>query len=121
MHILSAPCPSWLLHVQSDGSQLETKLSGMLVSSMGKRDSLLEKATDLTDKSAMKTSKPVSVSSDHLMDVMTLHKSKGLILSSRIDNIFSVQQEMVIFTNCFVKTISHTVLPLPETIIIVKL
>uniref|UniRef100_A0A671Z0J4 Replication timing regulatory factor 1 n=1 Tax=Sparus aurata TaxID=8175 RepID=A0A671Z0J4_SPAAU len=45
----------------SESSQLETKLSGMPVSSVGKRDSLLGKSAELKDKSATKTSKPVSV------------------------------------------------------------
>lgn len=49
---------------QSENSQLETKLSGMPVSSVGKRDSLLGKSAELKDKSATKTSKPVSVSLD---------------------------------------------------------
>ncbi|XP_053295194.1 telomere-associated protein RIF1 [Pleuronectes platessa] len=43
----------------SESSQLETKLSGIPVSSMGKRDSLLGK-----DKSSTKTSKPVSTKLD---------------------------------------------------------
>uniref|UniRef100_A0A4W6F0H3 Replication timing regulatory factor 1 n=1 Tax=Lates calcarifer TaxID=8187 RepID=A0A4W6F0H3_LATCA len=46
----------------SESSQLETKLSGMPISSVGKRDSLLGKAADLKDKSSAKTPKPVSVS-----------------------------------------------------------
>ncbi len=48
--------------VQSESSQLETKVSGIPVSSVGKRDSLLGKAAELKDKSSSKTSKPVSVS-----------------------------------------------------------
>ncbi|KAI3355998.1 hypothetical protein L3Q82_017269 [Scortum barcoo] len=48
----------------SESSQLETKLSGMPVSSVGKRDSLLGKAAELKDKSSTKTSKPVSTKLD---------------------------------------------------------
>ncbi|XP_040913200.1 telomere-associated protein RIF1 isoform X2 [Toxotes jaculatrix] len=49
----------------SESSQLETKLSGMPVSSVGKRDSLLGKAADLKDRSSTKTkSKPVSTKLD---------------------------------------------------------
>lgn len=43
---------------------METKLSGMPVSSVGKRDSLLGKAAELKDRNVTKTSKPVSVSLD---------------------------------------------------------
>uniref|UniRef100_A0A3Q2PGF3 Replication timing regulatory factor 1 n=1 Tax=Fundulus heteroclitus TaxID=8078 RepID=A0A3Q2PGF3_FUNHE len=46
----------------SESSQLETKLSGITVCSTGKRDSMLSKP-ELKDRSATKTSKPVSVSS----------------------------------------------------------
>ncbi|XP_044071560.1 telomere-associated protein RIF1 isoform X2 [Siniperca chuatsi] len=48
----------------SENSQLETKLSGMPVSSVGKRDSLLGKAAELKDRSSTKTSKPVSTKLD---------------------------------------------------------
>uniref|UniRef100_A0A4W6F1H3 Replication timing regulatory factor 1 n=1 Tax=Lates calcarifer TaxID=8187 RepID=A0A4W6F1H3_LATCA len=48
----------------SESSQLETKLSGMPISSVGKRDSLLGKAADLKDKSSAKTPKPVSTKLD---------------------------------------------------------
>ncbi|XP_062258773.1 telomere-associated protein RIF1 [Platichthys flesus] len=48
----------------SESSQLETKLSGIPVSSVGKRDSLLGKAAELKDKSSTKTSKPVSTKLD---------------------------------------------------------
>ncbi|XP_028446635.1 telomere-associated protein RIF1 isoform X2 [Perca flavescens] len=48
----------------SESSQLETNLSGMPVSSVGKRDSLLGKAAELKDRSAGKTSKPVSTKLD---------------------------------------------------------
>ncbi|XP_038577246.1 telomere-associated protein RIF1 isoform X2 [Micropterus salmoides] len=48
----------------SESSQLETKLSGMPVSSAGKRDSLLGKAAELKDRSSTKTSKPVSTKLD---------------------------------------------------------
>ncbi|KAF0026916.1 hypothetical protein F2P81_021653 [Scophthalmus maximus] len=48
----------------SESSQLETKLSGMPMSSVGKRDSLLGKAAELKDRSAAKTSKPVSMKLD---------------------------------------------------------
>uniref|UniRef100_A0A669E0X0 Replication timing regulatory factor 1 n=1 Tax=Oreochromis niloticus TaxID=8128 RepID=A0A669E0X0_ORENI len=44
----------------SENSQLETKLSGMPVSSVGKRDSLLGKTAELKERSSMKTNKPVS-------------------------------------------------------------
>ncbi|XP_042350186.1 telomere-associated protein RIF1 [Plectropomus leopardus] len=47
-----------------ESSQLETKLSGMPVSSAGKRDSLLGKAAELKDRSSTKTSKPVSTKLD---------------------------------------------------------
>ncbi|XP_034002385.1 telomere-associated protein RIF1 isoform X2 [Trematomus bernacchii] len=47
----------------SDSSQLETKLSGIQVSSVGKRDSLL-KAAELQNKRSPKTSKPVSTKLD---------------------------------------------------------
>ncbi|XP_060945167.1 telomere-associated protein RIF1 [Limanda limanda] len=48
----------------SESSQLETKLSGIPVSSVGKRDSLLGKAAEQKDKISMKTSKPVSTKLD---------------------------------------------------------
>ncbi|XP_073329575.1 telomere-associated protein RIF1 [Pagrus major] len=48
----------------SESSQLETKLSGMPVSSVGKRNSLLGKSAELKDTSATKTSKPVSTKLD---------------------------------------------------------
>ncbi|XP_040003841.1 telomere-associated protein RIF1 isoform X3 [Xiphias gladius] len=48
----------------SESSQLDTKLSGMAVSSVGKRESLLGKAAEPKDRSAMKTSKPVSTKLD---------------------------------------------------------
>uniref|UniRef100_A0A3B4G6K7 Replication timing regulatory factor 1 n=1 Tax=Pundamilia nyererei TaxID=303518 RepID=A0A3B4G6K7_9CICH len=48
----------------SENSQLETKLSGMPVSSVGKRDSLLGKTAELKEKSSMKTNKPVSTKLD---------------------------------------------------------
>lgn len=48
--------------LQSESSQMETKLSGMLVSSVGKRDCLLGKTPEMKEKSSVKTSKPVSVS-----------------------------------------------------------
>ncbi|XP_027146662.1 telomere-associated protein RIF1 isoform X2 [Larimichthys crocea] len=48
----------------SESSQLETKLSGMPVSSVGKRDSLLGKAAELKDRNVTKTSKPVSTKLD---------------------------------------------------------
>ncbi|KAL7384375.1 hypothetical protein ABVT39_000902 [Epinephelus coioides] len=48
----------------SESSQLETNLSGMPVSSMGKRDSLLGKAAELKDRSSTKTSKPVATKLD---------------------------------------------------------
>uniref|UniRef100_UPI0037E731EF telomere-associated protein RIF1 n=1 Tax=Semicossyphus pulcher TaxID=241346 RepID=UPI0037E731EF len=48
----------------SESSQLETKLSGMPVSSVGKRDSLLGKAAEMKERSSMKTSKPVSTRLD---------------------------------------------------------
>lgn len=46
---------------QSESSQLETKLSGLPVSSVGKRDSMLARA-ELNDKSTAKPSNSVSVS-----------------------------------------------------------
>ncbi|KAG7453450.1 telomere-associated protein RIF1 [Solea senegalensis] len=48
----------------SESSQLETKLSGMPISSAGKRDSLLGKAAEPNDKSSKKTSKAVSTKLD---------------------------------------------------------
>ncbi|XP_035532223.1 telomere-associated protein RIF1 isoform X2 [Morone saxatilis] len=52
----------------SESSQLETKLSGMPVSSVGKRDSLLGRTAEIKDRSAIKTSmkmsKPVSTKLD---------------------------------------------------------
>ncbi|XP_078118689.1 telomere-associated protein RIF1 isoform X2 [Sander vitreus] len=48
----------------SESSQLETNLSGMPISSVGKRDSLLGKAAELKDRSSGKTSKPVSTKLD---------------------------------------------------------
>ncbi|XP_012715413.2 telomere-associated protein RIF1 isoform X2 [Fundulus heteroclitus] len=47
----------------SESSQLETKLSGITVCSTGKRDSMLSKP-ELKDRSATKTSKPVSTKLD---------------------------------------------------------
>ncbi|XP_067460337.1 telomere-associated protein RIF1 isoform X1 [Thunnus thynnus] len=44
----------------NESSQLETKLSGMSVPSVGKRDSLLGKAAELKDRRSTKTLKPVS-------------------------------------------------------------
>lgn len=49
------------LRNQSESSQLETKLSGLPVSSVGKRDSMLARA-ELNDKSTTKPSNSVSVS-----------------------------------------------------------
>ncbi|KAK2840251.1 hypothetical protein Q5P01_013991 [Channa striata] len=48
----------------SEGSQLETKLSGMPFSSVGKRESLLGKAAELKDRSSPKTTKSVSTKLD---------------------------------------------------------
>ncbi|XP_058510819.1 telomere-associated protein RIF1 [Solea solea] len=48
----------------SESSQLETKLSGMPISSVGKRDSMLGKAAEPNDKSSKKTSKAVSTKLD---------------------------------------------------------
>ncbi|KAM9347605.1 telomere-associated protein RIF1 [Symphorus nematophorus] len=48
----------------SESSQLETKVSGMPVSSVGKRDTLLGKAAELRDKSSASTSRPVSTKLD---------------------------------------------------------
>uniref|UniRef100_A0A8D0A7A4 Replication timing regulatory factor 1 n=1 Tax=Sander lucioperca TaxID=283035 RepID=A0A8D0A7A4_SANLU len=45
----------------SESSQLETNLSGMPVSSVGKRDSLLGKAAEMKDRSSGKTSKPTKL------------------------------------------------------------
>eukprot|EP00064_Thunnus_orientalis_P014116 superscaffoldBa00002411_g14157 len=45
---------------KNESSQLETKLSGMSVPSVGKRDSLLGKAAELKDRRSTKTLKPVS-------------------------------------------------------------
>ncbi|XP_015251904.1 PREDICTED: telomere-associated protein RIF1 isoform X1 [Cyprinodon variegatus] len=47
----------------SESSQLETKLSGMPMSSAGKRDSMLAKP-DANDRSSSKTSRPVSMKLD---------------------------------------------------------
>ncbi|XP_072253639.1 telomere-associated protein RIF1 [Leuresthes tenuis] len=47
----------------SESSQLETKLSGMPVTSAGKRDSLMEKAAE-KDRSSTKSPKPVSTKLD---------------------------------------------------------
>uniref|UniRef100_A0A673B0R2 Replication timing regulatory factor 1 n=1 Tax=Sphaeramia orbicularis TaxID=375764 RepID=A0A673B0R2_9TELE len=46
-----------------ESSQLETKLSGIPVSSVGKRDSLLGKASEMKDGNSAKTSKPLDFSS----------------------------------------------------------
>ncbi|KAF6726840.1 Telomere-associated protein RIF1 [Oryzias melastigma] len=48
----------------SESSQLETKLSGIPVSSAGKRDSMLGKASELKDRSSRKPNKPVSTKLD---------------------------------------------------------
>ncbi|XP_061580096.1 telomere-associated protein RIF1 [Cololabis saira] len=48
----------------SESSQLETKLSGMPVSSAGKRDSLLGKAAELIDKNSTRSPRPVSTKLD---------------------------------------------------------
>ncbi|XP_047456367.1 telomere-associated protein RIF1 isoform X2 [Mugil cephalus] len=48
----------------NESSQMETKLSGMPVSSMGKRDSLLGNTVKSKDKSSAKTSKLVSMKLD---------------------------------------------------------
>ena len=47
--------------LQSDCSQLETKLSGVQMPSAGKRDSLLSRAAELKDHSSKSLAKPVSV------------------------------------------------------------
>uniref|UniRef100_A0A667ZUJ5 Replication timing regulatory factor 1 n=1 Tax=Myripristis murdjan TaxID=586833 RepID=A0A667ZUJ5_9TELE len=44
-----------------ESSQLETKLSGVLVSSVGKRDSLLGRAAELKDRSSKSTPKPTKL------------------------------------------------------------
>uniref|UniRef100_A0A668AI09 Replication timing regulatory factor 1 n=1 Tax=Myripristis murdjan TaxID=586833 RepID=A0A668AI09_9TELE len=46
---------------RSESSQLETKLSGVLVSSVGKRDSLLGRAAELKDRSSKSTPKPTKL------------------------------------------------------------
>lgn len=51
-------------HYSSESSQMETKLSGMPVSSVGKRDSLLGKTPEMKERNSMKTSKPVSTKLD---------------------------------------------------------
>lgn len=51
--------PWFYLCDQSENSQLETKLSGLPVPSVGKRESVLERAAELNDE---KKSKSVSVS-----------------------------------------------------------
>ncbi|KAM9850654.1 telomere-associated protein RIF1 [Aulostomus maculatus] len=48
----------------SESSQLGTKLSGMPVLSLGKRDSLLTKATEVKDRNSTRTSKVVSTKLD---------------------------------------------------------
>lgn len=47
---------------KSDSSQLDPQISGVKVTSVGKRDSLLARAEELKGKSSVTTSKPVSVS-----------------------------------------------------------
>ncbi|XP_047671293.1 telomere-associated protein RIF1 isoform X2 [Tachysurus fulvidraco] len=48
----------------SEGSQLDTKISGMMVTSVGKRESLLTRAAVLQERSSGTPSKPVSVKLD---------------------------------------------------------
>lgn len=48
----------------SECSQLDTKISGMVVTSVGKRESLLTRAAELKEKSSGTPSKPVSVKLD---------------------------------------------------------
>uniref|UniRef100_A0A3P8UZE2 Replication timing regulatory factor 1 n=1 Tax=Cynoglossus semilaevis TaxID=244447 RepID=A0A3P8UZE2_CYNSE len=48
----------------SESSQMETKLSGITVSSVGKKDSLLAKADEPIDKSSTKTSRNISTKLD---------------------------------------------------------
>ncbi|XP_060785950.1 telomere-associated protein RIF1 isoform X2 [Neoarius graeffei] len=48
----------------SECSQLDTKISGMMVTSVGKRDSLLTRAAELKERSSETPSKPVSVKLD---------------------------------------------------------
>ncbi|XP_034549978.1 telomere-associated protein RIF1 isoform X2 [Notolabrus celidotus] len=48
----------------SESSQMETKLSGMPVTSVGKRDSMLGKTPEAKERSSMKTPKPVSTKLD---------------------------------------------------------
>ncbi|KAK3569280.1 hypothetical protein QTP86_026571, partial [Hemibagrus guttatus] len=48
----------------SECSQLDTKISGIMVTSVGKRDSLLVRAADLKERSSGTPSKPVSVKLD---------------------------------------------------------
>ncbi|XP_056321218.1 telomere-associated protein RIF1 [Danio aesculapii] len=48
----------------SESSQLEPQISGVKVTSVGKRDSLLARAEELTGKRSVTTSKPVSVKLD---------------------------------------------------------
>lgn len=54
--------PWFYLYDQSENSQLETKLSGLPVSSVGKRDSLLGRAAELNEESSLKSSKSKSAS-----------------------------------------------------------
>lgn len=54
---------------------METKLSGITVSSVGKRDSLLGKTPELKDRRSAKTSKPVSVSLNSLKSSLNFNIS----------------------------------------------
>lgn len=51
------PAPS-----QSESSQIDTRVSGVKIASVGKRDSLLSRAGELREKSSNTLSKPISVS-----------------------------------------------------------
>ncbi|MEQ2158068.1 hypothetical protein GOODEAATRI_008427 [Goodea atripinnis] len=68
----------------SESSQLETKLSGMPISSTGKRDSTLSKP-ELKDRRSTKTSKPVSTEEKSVEDAEILSKETQDNASPRDD------------------------------------
>lgn len=47
--------------MQSECSQLDTKISGIMVTSVGKRESLLTRTAELKERSSGTPAKPVSV------------------------------------------------------------
>lgn len=78
--------PWFYLCDQSENSQLETKLSGLTVPSVGKRDSVLGRAAELNDE---KKSKSVSVS--RVMHVFSCLPWNFEFMIATVSSIYTVQ------------------------------